>query len=1458
MSLRLVSSAKNLREQFKSNGITSTLAASNASSAAGSPTLDTGLHSPSLPSRQGTILRTSSSHGALRRAKSPPKRTFISKVFTDETGQSDALPDLSMEMTLVIVRRCVKEIRLTTKGILRPIQMGHNQKVVMDTIRLILDDDTETQLSPLHQVNIHLVADAMKWAIRYSEETLVTYDEYQTSYLNQDRSFSRLVNSLPPINRQILLDLFSLCADVTLLAHLNNMTLVSVAKAISLSIMAEPEREFTTFDASLQQRNLWGAACEDLLRAFLRIKTTHDLAKIEQEDDIDENRYFDNVTRQVKSARQRNHEISMQHSPMLSAPLHLPSSSLSRSGSGYFDHIPTPRSASPLSQQTISRSASVAPSTTSRSRPISPSPSGLEYEEIMQDRSYLDQLSLHPQPFAGGRERRRSSVADMESLYMLPVEDSTDGGYESEPEPARASLMPDFVDNLGWDLSKLDSLHEDDLSPKLHRSNSSGKASNGGGERDKALRQLVSAPIYGVPYGSNEVDSQNPSPYGTVQRSSTANNARVGHAISPGHTTAAVSPQRAKRSSILRRSMSLDPHTMHGRVHKKPNELRQGILARELAIQAERSQVAEDIRSRLLSTKQSEAVEGSPTSSSSSSPRSTLLEPPQDLERPPIPVRGASQGLGRSMSKSTNKDAKLEVDVGGPSSKQSSTGAAEEPTISSSSVTPPKPQQEVSVFFTPISPASPKSELRSKFQESFMDKPIAPPHGYTHSQSSGSSHKRSASNKSNQSSRMSPSSSTVPSPMQSKSVSRSNSRGQSSGKTLGMPPLQQSASFSGLSTASSTSGDAKSKAAGFIRALSFKLRSKQSDEQLKPSKINNQAVNVPPVPSSVSFQPPRLELSFLGDSGASSSSAPNSLPPVSAPAALHHSNDSTASSESWKNASQDSLSIPAGAGSDKPKDFTGARRSSGASSNVALREQRRRSRLPGTSVRFSSNHQASGAKADGKRNSGLSSSVRSPNRPLKERTLSDSSYTSDDSGTLYESTADDNDKGDPAKATSPAKAGEREYRFSTATLLKDGKLYYQLQWENFSESGFASDFFSEPEQYLTGLSQKRMSKMVGSGGGPVMNPSVMAGPQTNSTILQDHTTLALGGHVGQDLARFPDSGPSPAQRAAAMKAARQSFMALAKDPKALAALKAGSTGGIGQATIIGTGSFPIGSAQPVLDPQPLNLNWDAVSTTGSTSGSNSGQTSQSSKGDDAKLPKNTSDMSSSTLSTVGVASSGSKREIVKPGKVSTTVGGAGSSSSSPLARSPLAEGKDLRAPVSNSAMPPVKPPKKSRLFGVKLKGSKKTNRLSTSAGTLSVAMAHGNLSNTNLGKKKQQQRIPAGLVRKDLLTKTEEAVDEYFPWTCIEHMAGQDSGWVMLEPVQDGAVGWVKIDRLEEEIARLAEAEKQQAQELQRKLESMQQQEQLPKQVEFVFQQDEQVEYEQDEEQQLQVMEREP
>ncbi|KAF9290503.1 hypothetical protein BGZ68_006877 [Mortierella alpina] len=1513
MSLRLVSSAKNLREQFMGTS------SSNSSHSNQSLTMSSGSSiftassgishartldpasmnsASSILSRQGTILR-SSSGAQLRRSKSMQKKTLISKVFADDSG-NDALPDLSMEMTLLIVKRCIKEIRergLTTKGILRQVQMGQSQRVITDTIRLILDDDATTELSALRQLDIHLVAHAMKWAIRYSEETLVTYDDYQVLYLQQDRSFSRFVRDLPPANRAILLDLFALCADVTLLAHLNGMTLVSVAKAISLSIMAEPEGEFTTFDASLQQRNQWGAACEDLLRAFLRIKTTHDLAKIEQEDEVDENRYVDNITREVRSARgvrsarQRSNEnghmpsIPMHARADISVPSSAGSSILASSGwpssttptgihgrpsNNYFEHVPSPSSASPHSQQSLSRTHSLAQSTASRSRPISPAPlyeqDRMEYEEIMQDQSHLGRLRHSRQSMVlkpGEKDRRRSSVADMESLYMLPVDSSTDG-YESEPEPMHDSLVPDFADGLGWDFSKLDSLNSDSVPTsegtqfvKVTRSHSTST-------QGSSVQHISFSDRSSTRFGDGAAPLSPTNP--PAQPSSTTRAAVAG-----GHTSPSMSPQRAKRNSLLRRSVSLDPHTMHGRVHKRPNELRHDILSRELAIQAERAQVAEDIRARLLEAKQNVTQDkvSSPALSAFS-----LESSPQDLERPSIPSRSASKGLGRTMSKNSNADAKLAINVGGLPQKAFPNATVDELTpvsnpSSSSSIASPKPQHprgsqehhshaekkfevisrpkdiEVSMHITPITPVSPKAEMRSKFHENFSDTPVAPPPGY----GSSNYNKRSpatASSKSGQSSKMSPSSSTMSSPMQpqSKPVSRSNSKGQIPSSPLLLQPTATGASSASYQHPTSES---KSKAAGFIRALSFKLRSKQSDEQLKPVKINNQVVNaVPAVPAApaVSIQPPRLELSFLGDLGASgpaSATAPKPLAMEKDPALanapakllqLNASNPGAGTPESWKRAAQATLPVP-----ELPKGFTGARRSSGTlfgSGNVALREPRRKSRMTASSPRSPARHSKIDSKHTGpaSASSPSSPSGRKPNRVDKER-LSSDSYTTDDGSIM--------DDSKPSKSpvqlspASPKKAGEREYRFSTATLLKDGKLYYQLQWDEFSEAGFKSDFFHQPEQYLTDLHQKRKSKATV--GGPGMNSSPSAGksklgqPPMTSTTSWDH---APSGPVGQDQAQGqgqgqvqvqdlgqgqgqdrPDSGPSREQRAAAMKAARESFMALAKDPKALAALKAGSTGGIGQATIIGTGSFPIGSAQPVLHSPPLNLNWNAVppkspsrvkamplqpSPSDKTSSSSSNRALLPVNEDEDRRQKSTLGKSSPTLSAAGTVSPGSKTATAKPGKPSTTAGGAGSLSLSP-GPSPAAD---------NGAA--AKPAKKNRLFGSRFKASsKKNNRLSTQGGFV-VTSSGGNASGS---KKKQQRLLPMGVMRKDVMTKTEESLDEVFPWTCIEHMAGQDSGWVMLEPVQDGAVGWVKIDKLEEEMARLTESSKQQQQQQQ-------------------------------------------
>ncbi|KAF9212435.1 hypothetical protein BGZ59_006761 [Podila verticillata] len=1510
MSIRLVSSARNLREQFKGNGGTNLTASSGASiftSASGISSARTGDPSgasPSLLSRQGSLLR-STSNGNLRRSKSQQKKNLIAKVFADDNAHHDGMPDLSMEMTLVIVKRCVKEIRLTTKGILRQVQMAQSQRVVMDTIRLILDDDASTELSSLRQIDIHLIAHAMKWAIRYSEETLVTYGDYQALYLDQDRSFSRFVHDLPPTNRAILLDLFSLCADVTLLHHLNGMTLVAVAKAISLSIMAEPEREFTTFDASLQQRNMWGSACEDLLRSFLVIKTTHDLAKIEQEDEVDENRYVDNITRVVKSARQRSNENGAM--PNVSVPTSASSTgwptAMTPSGyghapNGYFDQVLTPRSASPFSQQSssingsssLSRSHSLAQSTSSRSRPISPAPFGeeaVEYEQMMQDHTHLTRLrhtnrlsrSLRPAEM----DRRRSS-AGLESLYMLPVANDEDG-YESEPDVSHvnshASFIPDFADGLGWDFSKIADLQQAGDPPSLHTStdkgvNRSNSSSSNGSSSSKEgyllpssrrdmskqstnrLRQLQEQHLSEYPnplqranshqdLSSSYRDSEVSPPQASIQRSST----NVGKVFIAGRSSPSTSPQRSKRSSVLRRSVSLDPHSMQARLQKKSNDLRHDALIRDLSIQ-----------------------EGSPSSFS-------LESSPQDLERPAIPTRNASQGLGRSMSKNMAVGGKLEISVGNnlPSGTSELTPISNP--SSNSSLNSPRPQLplpeqsrtfevvsrpkdiEVNVLFTPITPISPKAEMRSKFQESFSDRPMSPPPGYVSGQASNKYHSRSpTSGSSRGQTGVSPSSSKVSSPRR-KGTNRASSPKRSE-KDQPRAPLQQGTTLSGMSTSSPNPPEGKSKAAGFIRALSHKLRSKQSDDQLRPIRINNQVVG-PAAPPSVSIQPPRLELSFLGDLGPSG--APRSdakahpledddLPPMSAPASFTLGGMALSGSgpgpiENWRQLAQDSLPVPSpgsgelgpsSQGSSPPIGYMSARRGSGTlfgTGNIANREQRRRSKnfTVGSSISRSPLNQLQSAKSDGNANTRPTR----PSRLRKERrSSSDSSYTTDEDSvkptsvtgptpqeTLSEPSTLSSSQAIANNPTSPktARGGEREYRFSTATLLKDGKLYYQLQWDSFFEDGFKSDFFHEPEQYLSSLHQKRMSRTVPlSSSSSAPSNSAKSSTATSSNNNRPGQPLPLG--------RFQD-GPSPEQRLAAMKAARESFMALAKDPKALAALKAGSTGGIGQATIIGTGSFPIGSAQPVLQASPPNLNWNTAASSPlgtrvsprtlgnipenpypspaqSPHGSSSTTTIKQSQKPSRPLPPPSVQDTHASLqrSTSGALShssqeaplSGSKGMGSSSGNTAVGAGGASLSSSSPTR--PVPGPNQTITTIFPGPLTPTKA-KKNRLFGSKFKSSSKKHRVSV---TLNPAI---NYTNTNINNKTESgKKKPAGVARKDQMTKTEESLDEVFPWMTVEHMAGQESGWVMLEPVQDGAVGWVKIDKLEEEMAKFAEVEK--------------------------------------------------
>ncbi|KAG0301422.1 hypothetical protein BGZ98_008371 [Dissophora globulifera] len=1502
MSVRLVSSAKNLREQFKSpsnsassNSSPMTSSGSSVYTASSgisrSKTLEPTTSSASL-SRQGSFMHSSS--GGLLRAKSMQKKGLMSKVFADEAvDPHDALPDLSMEVTLLIVKRCAKEIRergLATKGILRQVQMGQSQRVVIDTIRMILDDDATTELSSLHQIDIHLVAHAMKWAIRYSEQILVTYEDYQALYINQ--------------------------------AHLNNMTLVSVAKAISLSIMAGPEREFTTFDASLQQRNLWGAACEDLLRAFLRIKTSYDLAKIDQEDEVDENRYICNETRVLKSARQQSNEIgripnsiNLPTRPDFSAPTSANSSQPGSDGwptpvgpmattpytngnsNGYFDTAVS-QATSPLAQSggtfgaSLSRSQSMAKPVTVIPRVVSPSPYNVEdiveYEELMQDQSHLHKLRQDRNSFLRPAEpiRRRSSVADMDSLYMLPMETaaSTDG-YESDPEVSHAhddddddsvegALIPDFADGLHWDFSKKVNMRSDEM-PSLasfqsqansgekygvNRSNSSSSNASGLGDngppfaasprsiRDLSKQQLTSmrlrqlqeqhqadypSPSFRAPLQQDLSmrDQTSLSPLGSPNRLASNGRPRANYAVG---TSPSFVPRHSRRNSAMRRSISLDPVTMHGRIHMKPNELHADMMARELALQTEKELVAEDIRNRLLGVRNADHQEPSRASSAFS-----LQMSPQDLECPTVTPRRSllsmkarpQSMLDLNFNVFQSMSTKAPMSALRPSqqsqSQQQPTSAKEvEPSTRTFEVVSRPKEIEVSVIFTPIptsGPLSAKGELKSKFQESFPDRPISPPIGY-------SGPKRTLTGNSTKSTKLS--SPTSPNGSQRQQLLHGSSN-------VRPPLLQQSMTFSGVSATSSlpSTSDGKSKTSGFIRALSHRLRSKQSDDQLRPSKINSQQSGLlSPTHAStqlststtstatagapaVSFEPPRLELSFmddgLGPTELRSYPEPEDrLPPTSAPVLMHSRSLESNVLMGWRQEAQAALPIQLG--------FEGGAGAAGTGNTgyqqhrdlrpTGMPPLRRASTTAIESGSISKNREQLHFKEAFKMHDNVLSSPEGATRSLsqsKQQQLEPvQSFTPSEASVITPR--------ESSESSNILKAGaekEKEFCFSTATLLMDGKLYYQLQWDEFSELGFKSDLFTEPEQCPPGLSQiglvpvhSRKQSSNAESTMAVATAAAMAQQQnglmkasSSSTTNSSNPSLDLPGQLGQATAavRRPNQGPSQAQRDAAMKVARESCLALANDPTALEALKRSS--GHGQPTIINSGSFAAGSAQPQLDyfPRPPVITSKLIS--------KPPQQQQPYPGPDPSL--NASLRSARSLETVSMVGKGhvnvqrsmSDRSLPTSSSIEATAGSLGTNikmQSGPVAIGGAGHGSSLSA-LPNKCVPETAAPALikfktgSRLFGKKNKASKKSS--------LSASLP----SSVNGGRKRRL--LPVGVKRQDVMTRTVESMDEVFPWMCIEHMAGQESGWVMLESVQDGAVGWVMIDKLEEDEDAMAQ-----------------------------------------------------
>lgn len=396
-------------------------------------------------------------------------------------------------------------------------------------------------------------------------------------------------------------------------------------------------------------------------------------------------------------------------------------------------------------------------------------------------------------------------------------------------------------------------------------------------------------------------------------------------------------------------------------------------------------------------------------------------------------------------------------------------------------------------------------------------------------------------------------------------------------------------------------------------------------------------------------------------------------------------------------------------------------------------------------------------------------------------------------------------------------ASEKEVCFSTATLLKDGKLYCQVIWNQFSDLGSQSDLF-EPVQFLSGvhhplvLSQadpRKQHQVTESTATAILRrKQSSSNSQTMASMTAanpcSHSLDLLGQHLGQasrnrmvtttmTTSMSQDQALSPDQMAAAIQVAQENFIALARDPKVLELMEMSANRTV-QPVMINSGTFTERSVQSQMDPS-------LVTTSKTISRQLSKRQQQMYPNPDFSLNSSFKSIPSIKISADGdrplltspaaaeTERSTSSRTTKQLGSVSVRGGGGGSfvsSSSGPQRLHKRSESKSSSI-ASGGALTGAK--KGKRLFGKKsFKWVKKSGFFAAITG------------GSDNGRKRKPL-LNLGIRRQDKMTKTVESMDEVFPWMCIEHMTGEESDWVMLEPVQDGAVGWVLVEKLKDDGA---------------------------------------------------------
>ncbi|CAG8663205.1 16693_t:CDS:2 [Funneliformis caledonium] len=182
--------------------------------------------------------------------------------------------NVTIEETSLIVKRCVEQIRLrglNTVNIFKPMRIGDGGDEVKYLLNCLLNDNLPEFEDEIQSQDINNIVSAMKWALRHCKCIIIPFNDYEhfnlyeqeMNYDVRKRLFTNyFLNSIPILNREIVLELFDICIQLTSSvlppsnSDIDNNPL-KIIKSLALCLIGynddEKEKNFNSFDDAYRE-----------------------------------------------------------------------------------------------------------------------------------------------------------------------------------------------------------------------------------------------------------------------------------------------------------------------------------------------------------------------------------------------------------------------------------------------------------------------------------------------------------------------------------------------------------------------------------------------------------------------------------------------------------------------------------------------------------------------------------------------------------------------------------------------------------------------------------------------------------------------------------------------------------------------------------------------------------------------------------------------------------------------------------------------------------------------------------------------------------------------------------------------------------------------------------------------------------------------------------------------------